>query len=397
MRFRIFLTAGVPGLLSACANITAGESKTEHGASPADTGETTVPPFVDDCTDADNDSLETLSGISTSHEGITHSDVQLCEEDEDVYRVDVAPGTWVRIGIEIDGSGHNGVDGTDLDLWEIEHPDVPIDPSMDVVISADEPPNIIWYSASSEDNESLAWANASTSTLSHFLRINGFNGATANYDIVVQTSDWHWGRECSDILSEAVCAALVEFPQTYQVDHGYLVSHLPHYSHVRRSVAYPVQDAAIQVHSAFPGTPPIELLDMSEADGSTPGTMEDILRHPAGTHEDGWDIDVAYYQIGSDNLARSICPDHDGSFCTGDATGLDPVRTAYFTAQLCDAIGLQVIAVDPAAHDAIQVAVDALIADGRLTTAESSCLDTRLQSGERWPKNHTKMHLSWAP
>ena len=48
--------------------------------------------------------------------------------------------------------------------------------------------------------------------------------------------------------------------------------------------------------------------DMSEADGSIPGTRDGSPGHPPGTHTNGTDMDIAYYQVGTaDNRLRPVC------------------------------------------------------------------------------------------
>ena len=52
---------------------------------------------------------------------------------------------------------------------------------------------------------------------------------------------------------------------------------------------------------------PLGLGDMSEADGSIPGTSTGNPGHPPGSHEHGFDIDIAYYQLyAPDNLLRAV-------------------------------------------------------------------------------------------
>ena len=76
-----------------------------------------------------------------------------------------------------------------------------------------------------------------------------------------------------------------------------------------------VKYAAAQVECltgdwAFGNHQPLGLGDMSEADGAIPGTSIGSPGHPEGTHVDGYDMDIAYYQLSaSDNRLRAVC-DH---------------------------------------------------------------------------------------
>ena len=220
----------LPWLSIGCANIDAAE-KRDGADGASDTGPNDgdsinpLPDFVNDCDTEENDTFETLSGIESDIDGISYNDVDLCQGDQDYYRVDVAPGAWVSVAIAINGSGNNGSDptatGTDLDLWEIEDPQAPIDPQMDFVETDTESPNVIWYSASEENYERLAWANTSDTTQHHYLVVDGFDGANTTYDIRIRTSDWHDTEDCDDVLEAdedgpctASCSSHKPPPQT---------------------------------------------------------------------------------------------------------------------------------------------------------------------------------------
>ncbi|HJL03114.1 MAG TPA: hypothetical protein RMH85_06400 [Polyangiaceae bacterium LLY-WYZ-15_(1-7)] len=111
--------------------------------------------------------------------------------------------------------------------------------------------------------------------------------------------------------------------------------------------------------------------DMSEADGSIPGTREGSPGHPAGTHVDGSDMDLAYFQTGTgDNRLRSVCPHvvagEDQYHCTGAPDRLDPWRTALFLGHLHASPDLRVIGVDGQVGPLIDSALTQLCADGWL-------------------------------
>ena len=76
---------------------------------------------------------------------------------------------------------------------------------------------------------------------------------------------------------------------------------------------------------------PLGLGDMSESDGAIPGTSINRPGHPPGTHLNGYDIDLAYYQINTpDNRLREVCDSNDMHHCVGQPDRLDPWRTALF-------------------------------------------------------------------
>jgi hypothetical protein len=384
---------GAPG----CINLEAGLKRVGGTEDSGTSDDLVLPAFEDDCTDATNDVLEAASGVATDEDGRVYSDLSLCEHDEDVYRVDVAANTWVQLSIIIHGTGNNGEDGTDLDMWEIEDPDSPIDDAMDFVVSDLEPPNIIAYSDSHQAQEQLAWANTGAEPQSHFVVVNGFNGATAQYDIVVRTSPWHDTTSCEEMFAAEsdACGRIMSFPIKQDASAGYLLTHWTHYSYLRRDIAYLVSQAAKDLHTAEPESAPIALLDMSEEGGVAPGTMEGVSRHPSGTHVSGLDIDIAYFQVGDDNLARAVCPENDGTQCTGPAHLLEATQTTLFLAHMLRSNRLELVAVDPVVAEAIAAASATLIEAGQLDSSDAARIEGAIVSGADWPNTHDHMHTSW--
>ena len=349
-----------------------------------------LPAFVDDCSEGLNDDVDTLSGLIAA-DNHTESGVQLCEGD-------VPSHTWVSVAMFIDGSGSSATDGTDLDLWEID-PDAALPDALDLVEEEGESEDIIGYSASEQPYERLAWYNAGDSAVSHTLMIDGWDGSQASYDLLVRTSEYHEGLDCDDFFDDASedgpCNRIMQFPQADTLAQGYVVEHEAHYSNLRREVAYLVRYAAEQTAQTFEGTNPLALMDMSQADGDTPGRMVDSLRHPEGTHVDGNDIDIAYYQTGEDNLGRAVC-DNDGYYCTGDPTLMDAERTAFFMVKLMESPHLRVIGVDTAIAAEVNTAAEALEDEGLLESGQRARLASYMAYGDGWPFHHHHMHFSWS-
>src|SRR5262249_16789158 len=114
------------------------------------------------------------------------------------------------------------------------------------------------------------------------------------------------GPECvlpARACTASDCAELVEMPT---VGEGYMDVRLDGEltseawtSYLRRDlmllVRYAAAKVACKAHDWRTGNGgPIVLGDMSERDGSTPGTWYGLPRHPVNTHVDGRDIDIAY-------------------------------------------------------------------------------------------------------
>ena len=358
----------------------------------------TLPELLDDCSSFVNETPESASGIPTE-DGWTHNALRMCQEDSDHYVIDIPPGEWVSLEVTIDGEGDNSVDGTDIDMWEVENPNTLTDARLDMIDDTSVDQNLIWASATEQPFERLAWYNNSSKMQRKHVLVKGHGRGAGYYDLKVRTTDYHDGLDCNgfyeDQSESGPCNQIMQFPQANTVEDGYVVSHNAHYSSLRREVSYLVRYAAQEVARTFPGTNPIGLLDMGQYDGDTPGRDVNQLRHPEGTHVYGNDIDIAFYQTGDDNLGRPVCPSHDNYFCTGPATLLDAERTAYFLVKLMESPYMRVIGVDPKVAEAVFDAADDLQGEGLISFAERNKLSQYLAYGDGWPFHHHHLHFSW--
>lgn len=160
-------------------------------------------------------------------------------------------------------------------------------------------------------------------------------------------------------------------------------------SYLRRDLMMAIQYAAAKVYCETEGwdDSPLAILglgDMSEADGSIPGTSIGYPAHPMGTHQGGNDIDVAYYQGGAAGARleaaassmRPVCKHSEfGIFvyhCTEKPRLLDAWRTALFIASLAEHPLLRVIGVDGQVGPVIEAALDQLV--------QAGWVDVRLRS-----------------
>jgi hypothetical protein len=180
------------------------------------------------------------------------------------------------------------------------------------------------------------------------------------------------------------------------------------YSYLRRDAVMLIKYAAAKVacKSAdwdYGNFAPLGLGDMSEEDGSTPGTGTGSLRHPPGTHENGNDIDAAYYQLFSpDNLLRPVGDSYIGtenqSHITGDPYALDVWRTALFVAYLSEHPDLRAVGVDGQVGLLLESALSQLVVLGWIDQAlyESIPLAYEVTNqGYGWYLfHHHHMHIS---
>ncbi len=158
-------------------------------------------------------------------------------------------------------------------------------------------------------------------------------------------------------------------------------------SFLRRDLMMAIQYAAAKTACAaqawtFGNGGPLGTIDMSEADGAIPGTSIGSPGHPSGTHTDGFDIDMAYYQINtSDNAARPVCDHYEGGseayHCTAPPHLLDPWRTAMFLGALFEHPSIRVVGVDGKVGPMVEACMDILCDEGWLTGTASCTASQR--------------------
>ncbi len=143
--------------------------------------------------------------------------------------------------------------------------------------------------------------------------------------------------------------------------------------------------------------------DMSEANGAIPGTAINSPGHPPGTHVNGYDIDIGYYQIGTaDNRLRPVCPytsgGQDQSHCVGDPVYLDTWRNALFLGALFSSTRTRVVGVDGKVGPKLMSALNQLCTSGWLTAAACNNISLAYETtnnGQGWYyHHHHHSHLS---
>jgi len=149
---------------------------------------------------------------------------------------------------------------------------------------------------------------------------------------------------------------------------------------------------------------PVGLGDMSEADGSIPGTSIGRPGHPPYTHEYGSDIDVAYYQLYAfDNLLRSVCSSYEGYYfsafhCVDPPHGLDPWRTALFISHLSEHPLLRIVYVDWLVGPVLDDALDELVSRGWIDAGHRAAIPlvyyVEGDEEQEYLFHHHHMHVS---
>jgi hypothetical protein len=252
----------------------------------------------------------------------------------------------------------------------------------------------------------------------YYFGVSG-KGVTANsYTLSVEKTPYTDGRDCPAEYGLDECLGLAEgqlmlhqfpFPDPNDgfVGNGYVLQTYPNYQWARREIIMYVRYAIHEVQQRYPGTNTLGIVDISQRDGVTPGADVGSLRHPATTHDQGGNIDVAYYQTEPDSRARTICDVEGGSnngyFCDESATDthiVDLERTAYFIARLASMHDvenprLRVVGVDRMIGPLLDEMVLELKEQGVISEEEYTNAYNRIAYGDGWPFHHHHMHLSF--
>lgn len=181
-------------------------------------------------------------------------------------------------------------------------------------------------------------------------------------------------------------------------------------SFLRRDLMMLVSYATSKVACKAVGWPgnggALGLGDMSEANGAIPGTSIGSPGHPAGTHVNGFDIDLGYYQTGTaNNQLRPICNHISGGVdqyhCMEDPVNLDLWRHALFLGSVFESTRTRVIGVDGKAGPLLVSAINTLCTSGWLTAATCNNIvlayeTTNMNQG--WFQfHHHHSHISLKP
>ena len=116
---------------------------------------------------------------------------------------------------------------------------------------------------------------------------------------------------------------------------------------------------------------PVGIGDCSEEDGGIPGASVGRPGHPQGTHTNGFDLDMGYYQVGTaNNWMRPVCEHYingeEQYHCVGEPFALDPWRSALYLGLMHHSPQVRVIGVDGRIGPLIDSATDQLCEAGFL-------------------------------
>ncbi len=325
-------------------------------------------PVVADCNEGKNDAFETANAIPATE--ATYGGLEVCAGDTDWYELEVQPGQYVFFEIDFDnGAGDLAIDVFDGNGKRLNKSD------------------------SGLDYERLAILGSATEPLTYVMKVYGYGGATGSYDLVVRSFDYEGDlKDCDRNDTKADCLRIMQFPAPLEAEH-YRMDSYSEFQNARRELVMLVRYAIAKTWERYPDQKPLGLIDMSERDGSTPGTAYGDLRHPDGTHVEGNDMDIAYFQTAPDNHARVVCQ-NDGYYCTSQTNTMNAEVQAYFMAQLFSTTRVRVIGVDVTLEDDLSAAAAALFDAGAISFGQKNAFSSMVASGDGWPFHHHHIHLS---
>ena len=187
---------------------------------------------------------------------------------------------------------------------------------------------------------------------------------------------------------------------------GFKVYTLSQWSYLRRDTFVLVKYAAAATACALPGSWPISMADGSASDGTTPKDSKGNYRHPPGSHANGVDIDVAYYQTGTkDHDPRPVCDETNSAgvkvnHCTETPDTLDLTRSTFFLAKMFESGRIRVAGVDGMIGPLMMIEADKLYKSQMVSGRSLRTLKKRLRweitnTGQGWYlSHHHHVHVS---
>jgi len=356
------------------------------------------------CTDMRNEPNEVLGSATTVTEG-TITGLALCAQDVDWFKMEVPPKTIGTVGATFQHSAG------DLDLT--------LHSNAGNCLGGRLFQSCVWSRYQETGEEFLSVINnAESGVITNAWKLTGYSGAANQYALKAELTPWTDGRDCSPTYTSDECegrpngvTSLIQFPlataEDPYVGDGYRFDSASNYRWLRRETMMLVRYAIHETQLQFPGTKPLGLIDMCQRDGITPGYDVEDPRHPESTHDQGGNIDIAYYTTLASNgslaynEARIICDasegNDNGSFCNASAATthvVDLPRQVYFMAKLFESPRIRVIGADQVIAPLLVAEADRQLQMGIITQAQRNKFTTSMASGGGWPFHHHHIHVS---
>ncbi|MBI4508272.1 MAG: hypothetical protein HY698_01465 [Deltaproteobacteria bacterium] len=356
------------------------------------------------CGDTRYEPNESQGAAQAAPSGTT-AGLEICANDKDWFKLDVPRGMIATLGATFQRASG------DLDLSAHDSAGACLGGRMEHSCS--------WSDARYETGEEfLSVLNAGPNVKEFAWRLLGRRGATNRYNLITALVPWSDGRDCTASYPQDDCIGrpggklgLIQFPYADPSDpyvgDGYRFDSVSNYRWLRRETIMLVRHAIRETQIKFPGTKPLGLVDMCQRDGITPGYDIGDPRHPESTHDQGGNIDIAYYTTLASNgtlsynEARVICDaneeSNNGSFCSSSASRnhvVDLPRQVYFMAKLFESNRLRVIGVDKVIAPLLQQEARRQFELGWITQRQRDSFTSQMAHGDGWPFHHHHIHVS---
>jgi hypothetical protein len=327
-----------------------------------------------------------------------------CASDTDWYRIDVPAGQIVQVH-----AAFPAPTTANLDLYAYRSDGTPLGAR---VADIDSTPS--WARAYETSEEGFGFYTGATTGGTYYVKVTGATaGAAGSYVLTTTSTPWTDGLSCTgagytmsqctggSAGSQTLIANPFPDPADTYAGSEFVHDTVSNYRYLRRETLMLIRYAAHEVEARFPGTNPIGFIDQCQRDAITPGYDVDDPRHPESTHDQGGNIDIAYYQTGSDNHARIICDNaegsEDGSYCLASAGTthiVDLQRQVYFMAMLTRSPRVRVIGVDRVIAPLLEAQARTMQSSGVITMTEMNAVIDSMAYGDGWPFHHHHIHLS---
>ena len=262
-----------------------------------------------------------------------------------------------------------------------------------------------------KSDESVAFFHP-TNAQKVLLKVVGADPSVANrYGLVVRQVPYEDAGRCTDKRDADLCKGLpdgvlqlVHFPQPIVGDKGgagaYRFGSVSGYKWARLELVMLIREALRRTRQVFPKSAPVEFADICQHDGVTPGYDIGKPRHCHTCHDQGGNIDIAYFQLDNDHSLRPICGKDGAQLntvkkeCFGGAVNhhlVDLDQQVIFMAALFDSPRTRAIGVDPVIGKLLQKRAQEMLDAGLITAAGNKGIQTRVGL---WATHHDHIHVS---
>ncbi|MBK8168945.1 MAG: PPC domain-containing protein [Sandaracinaceae bacterium] len=358
------------------------------------------PPACDTDTHEPNNTRETATMLTVGTPAIGGR----CASDVDWYRIEVPAGQIIQVV-----AAFPSPTVANLDLFAYRADGTPLGAR---IADIDSMPS--WARAYDTNEEAFGFYTGATAGGTYYVKVTGAATSTEGaYALTATSIPWTDGPSCTAAgysMSECTGGArdhqtLIPNPFPDPADtfvgSDYVHDTMSNYRFLRRETMMLVRNAVHEVQAHYPGTHPLGMIDQCQRNAITPGYDVDDPRHPESTHDQGGNIDIAYFQTGADNHARIICDadkgTEDGAYCLPGATTshiVDLERQVYFMVVLTRSPRVRVIGVDRVIAPLLEAQARTMQAAGTITMTEMNTMLDSMAFGDGWPYHHHHIHLS---